>query len=51
MEEKLQSYRLRKRRLDTLSSFKEKFLRMVSLNVAQNTDDVKVKIEVIILIN
>lgn len=49
MEEKLASYRLRKRRVEKFNSLKERFLKMVSINVggSADKDETKVKIEVI----
>jgi hypothetical protein len=49
MEEKLASYRLRKRRTKTINRLKEKFFRMVSINVgggSDKKDETKVNIEV-----
>lgn len=52
MEERLESYRLRKRRQEKIQTIKEKLWKMVSINVFQNndiaSDDTKVKIEVIL---
>lgn len=50
MEEKLAEYRLRKRRRDKFNEIKEKFFKMVSINVGSSSDkkkeETKVKIEV-----
>jgi hypothetical protein len=49
MEEKLASYRLRKRRLEKLNSLKEKFFKMVSINVGSGSgtkEETRLKIEV-----
>lgn len=49
MEEKLESYRLRKRRVEKFNSLKEKFFKMVSINVGSSSakkDETEVKIEV-----
>lgn len=51
MEEKLENYRLRKRRVEKIQSLKEKFLKMVSINIPSSdkipTDQIDVNLEVI----
>lgn len=49
MEDKLESYRLRKRRSEKIQSLKERFLRMLSINTSQsdaNRDETTVNVEV-----
>lgn len=51
MEEKLAEYRLRKRRAEKFNNLKEKFFKMVSINIGsggagEKKEDTKVKIEV-----
>lgn len=51
MEEKLVEYRLRKRRLEKFNNLKEKFFKMVSINIGVGNGDkkdesLKVNIEV-----
>lgn len=50
MEDRLESYRLRKRRTETVNSFKEKFFKMLSINTSQKTETT-VKIEVTLFID
>lgn len=50
LEEKLNSYRLRKRRTEKFDDIKAKFLKMVSITIGQSDtkpSDTQVKIEVI----
>jgi len=50
MEEKLESYRLRKRRSDKFQSLKEKLFKMVSINIPSSdkkVEETNVNIEVI----
>lgn len=50
MEEKLESYRLRKRRSEKFQSLKEKFFKMVSINISSSdkkVEETNVNIEVI----
>ena len=42
MEEKLESYRLRKRRTEKFQSLKEVFFKMVSINISSNDKKVEV---------
>lgn len=47
MEDKLESYRLRKRRLEKVQSIKEKFFKMLTINTSQsNPSETSVNIEV-----